>query len=456
MNAPLTRRELLKLSGALAASSLLAACSNDDDEKKDEPEEIEPTPAPPKAKGHVVVMHFLPEFSEDHVAAFQEEHPNITVELLAEDLTRFFAMYAVGNPPDLLRVQAPAIPQYLVRNLLYDLTPYFQASDTLSLDDLAPANDYYKANGPLDIGSGPIYGMCKDFSPDCTIFVYKPLFEENGLAVPSDETPLTYQEIAEFSEQLTTFEGDRTLTFGFSYEAAWVDRYTMNMLAELDQSLFSPDFNQIVLQGNKDARAIAKYYFDMAEAKLCQSSTNPSPGGWHGNDFGQGILAMLQYGFWFGAIAETEVTAEQVIMIPGPTWSGVHRDPAITATGMIMTATTKVPDAAWKVFEYYNGGAPAVERAGSGWGVPALKSMYELMPNTTEYEQQKLKVLMAELAEEPSTLQFNPFLGEETVATIWNALIDRALVGEFTFDEMLANIEAETNAAIADGIDRVL
>lgn len=467
----ITRREMLRLTGLLAAGSFLAACGTPEPTAQPtaEPEPEEETPeettpeettevvVPPAgdSEGHVVVMHFLHEFTEDHVNAFQDENPGITVEVIEADLTRFFAMYAAGTPPDLLRVQAPSIPQYLAREMLHDLTPFFEASELMPLDDLAPANDYYKAGSPLSVGQGPIYGMVKDFSPDCTIFVYKPLFEQVGIPVPSDTEPLTYQEVVDLSSQLTTFEGDRLVTLGYAFETGWVDRFMMNKLAETGESLFSDDFTELIIRDNDAAYAVGKYYFDMAAERLCQSVINPSPAGWFGTDFTQGILAMAQYGFWYGAMAESEVTAGEVIMIPGPTWAGVRRDPTVTATGMIMAKATQVAEAAWKVFEYYNGGAPAVERAGSGWGVPAQISMYELIPNETEYEQQKLRVLLAELELETSPLQFNPYLGEETVATAWNSNMDRALTGELSFDEALANVESEVNQAIQDGLDRL-
>jgi multiple sugar transport system substrate-binding protein len=424
-------------------------------EATEEPAPAEPPPAP--VEGNVVAMHFLHEFTEDHVNVFEEANPGITVEVIQADLTGFFAMYAAGSPPDLLRVQAPAIPQYLARKMLFDLTPFYEASELLNLNDLAPANDYYKGYSALDIGDGPIYGMCKDFSPDCTIFAYKPVFEEAGVDVPSDSGALSYQEIVEIASQLVAFEGDRTLVFGYDYERGWVNRFMMNMLAETDEAIFTPDLTKLVIADNEAAYAVAKYYYDLAADRLGNNPvTNPSPAGWNGTDFTQGIVGMMQYGFWFGAMAESEVTAGQVIMIPGPTWAGVRRDPTVTATGMIMAGATQVPEAAWRVFEYYNAEEPAIERAKSGWGVPALQSMYDLMPNETEYEQQKLRVLQGELALETSPLQFNPFLGETTVADSWNTHLDRSLQGEFDFDEMLTLVEEEVNAAIEDGVDRLL
>jgi multiple sugar transport system substrate-binding protein len=117
-----------------------------------------------------------------------------------------------------------------------------------------------------------------------------------------------------------------------------------------------------------------------------------------------------------------------------------------------MSAITKVPDAAWKVFEWYNGEQPALDRAGSGWGVPALKSWYEMMPRETEFQQQVQKVLEGELELNTPPLQFNPYLGETTISNAWLQYLEQAVQGNITFDDLLTNLENDVNAAIQDGI----
>jgi multiple sugar transport system substrate-binding protein len=460
----LTRREMLKLSGTLVAGGVLASCATPTPTEppavETEPPAVETEPPvvetePPPVEGNVVVMHFRHELTEDEEAQFEGDNPAITMDFVNADLTRFFAMYAAGDPPDLLRVQAPSVPQFLARNMLYDLTPYFEASDVLILDDLAPANDYYKANSPLEVGDGPIYGMCKDFSPDFTIFAYTQAFEDVGLDVPSDTERLTYAEVADLAAQLAQFEGDRTTMFGLDYETGWTDRIMMNMLAELDMNIYTDDFSAMAVAASEEATATAEYFYNLAADMLTASPINPSPS-WIGGDFNQGICAMLQYGYWFSAMAETEITAGLTVMLPGATWSGVARDPTMTATGMIMAGGSDNPDAAWKVFEWYNGLEPAIARAGSGWGVPALISMYDMMPSETEFQQQVQAVLQTELALETPPIQFNPFLGEATANTSWLTHLQRALQGEITFDEMLADWESEVNTAIQEGVDRIL
>ena len=466
----LSRRDLLKLSGPLVGGALLASCAPaatatqaPATEKPAEPTAAPVTEAPvteaPVAKpasGHVVVMHHLGEFTEDHVAAFQEANPDITLEVVdGMDPTRFFAMYAAGSPPDLYRLQAPSIPGLLARKLLFDLTPYFESSQLIDIADLAPANDYYKAESPLEIGTGKIYGMCKDFSPDCTIFANRAHFEKAGLPAPDDTKPMTYTEIMDAAKKLTIFDGERMVQYGYGYDAAWIDRFWMNILAELGVNLYEAGYEKMNLTGSEDAKAVVKWFYDLAVEKVTPSPKNPSPAGWFGDDFVGAVASMAQYGFWFSAMAVGDANKDAVVMLPGPTWAGERRDPTVTATGAIVTSATQVPDAAWKVFEWYHADQPSIERAGSGWGVPALKSQWSLIPQETDFQKQAYKVLQGELELNTPPLQFNPFIGETVVSNAWNLYLDQALSGTITFDEMLTNIENDTNTAIKEGMDRI-
>jgi multiple sugar transport system substrate-binding protein len=484
MSKKLSRRDMLKYSAGILAGTVLASCqpaatpqpaapapaepTKPPEPAKVEPTattaaaepvKVEPTAAPKAVEGHVVIMHQTNELSQDQIDAFQKENSGVTVELVditGQDLTRFYAMYAAGTPPDLVRVQAPSIPQFLARKLLFDLTPYFETSQLLKIDDLMPANDNYKAESPLKIGTGKLYGMVKDFSPDCSVYAYKPAFEAANVPVPDDTKSLSFAEIQDLSSKVTKKEGDRILMFGYGFERAWVDRFWMVALKELGKSLYSEGYDKIVLTGDEDTMKIAQWYFDMAKEKLTYSAINPSPAGWNGTDFTAGQLAFMQYGFWYSAMAEGEKTKGQVMMLPSPNWSGKHMDPTITATGMVMTAASQVPDAAWKLFEYYNGGQPALDRAKSGWGVPGLKSLLPMIPQETEFQKQARKVLDGELALNDGSIQFNPFLGETQVSASYAKFEEQALKGEIKVEQMLKSIEDEVNAAIKDGIAAIM
>ena len=466
----LTRRTLLRWFGAGSASAMaayLAGCARPTPTPTPKPAPtkapaagptaVPPTAVPPTPKpapsGTVVFMHQRNEWSEDQEKQFQTENPTIKIEFIQFDGTRFMAMNAAGNPPDLFRLQGPEVPDYLARKILKNLQPFFDISGVLKPDDLAPSNNYYKWDGKT-IGKGDLYGMCKDWSPDFTIFINKKAFNDAKVPVPSDEKPLTYDELAEIAKKLTKKEGDRTLRWGLGYPDSWVDRIVMNMLAEKGQSLYAPAFAQIQITGNPEAVKAFKYWFDLCKANAVANPLNPSPS-WIGDDFTKELVAMVQYGYWFSAMAESDLTKGNVMMLPGPTWAGVRRDPTMTATGMAMTAKSKNPEAAWKLFEHYNGGQPAIDRAKSGWGVPALKSQYKLMPQETPFQKQCQKVLQGELQYATEALQFCPFMKADVVYNAYNKNLELALRGKITFDEMLKSMEQEVNQVIKEGIDRL-
>jgi hypothetical protein len=73
------------------------------------------------------------------------------------------------------------------------------------------------------------------------------------------------------------------------------------------------------------------------------------------------------------------------------------------------------------------------------------------MPNTNAFQQQVQNVLASELALDTPPLQFNPYLGESTVANAWLQYLEQAVAGTLTFDQMLTNIEFDVNTAIQDG-----
>ncbi len=438
-----TRRELLVGTGvavaAVAAAPLLAAC-----------QQASPPTATKSGPAKVVLMTDPNEFSEDDRKGL-EAATGVQVELIPNDVTRLYAMYAAGNPPDIFRVQAAGLPQYISRKMVKDLQQQFAASKRLKLDDLAPANNFYKWDG-TKAGKGDLYGMVKDWSPDFTLYAYTPAFDEAGVKVPSDTEPLTYGQLRDLAAKVNKKQGGKRTYWGFvhSNNDAWIDRTAMNMLAEKGQSLYSSDFTKAVIMGNPEAVKVFRFLFDLANDGLNESPVDPTPD-WMGADFTKGQIAVLQYGYWFSAMAESDKTKGKTVMLPAPTWSGVRRDPTMTATGWVISAQTKDVDAAWKVFEEYMGGAPAEARAKSGWGVPGLRSLYPKMPQDAPFQQQVQRVLKGELQYSDFVLDFNPYLGEETFSASWKKHLEPALKGTIGFDKMLQNVEADVNTAIADG-----
>jgi multiple sugar transport system substrate-binding protein len=442
-----TRRQLLGRVGGVAvgisAGSLLGVANAD---------AARIIPRRRLAPTEVTVMWNLGEFTKPDIEYFESRHPNVKIELIEDNQAKLAAMFASGSPPDIFRVQGPSIPQLIRRGLIRPLTAYFRASDLVRPGDLAGANNYYKSDGKR-IGTGDLYGMVKDWSPDFTVFLYTKAFKDAKVDIPSWKARPTYTELRDIATKLSAKRrGGRPAYRGFvhSNDLAWFDRTVMNMLGEKGKALYASNFTRMNLTKNPEAVRIFRFFFDLHRARLDVNPLVPSTS-WGGEEFIAGKVGMLQYGYWFSGMAESKITKGKVVVLPAPTWGKVARDPTMTATGGVISARSGNADAAWEVFEFYMGGKPARDRAGSGWGVPGLKSLYELMPTQNAFQKQVQNVLQKELALDTRPLQFNPYLSDVAVATAYKKHVEQALKGRTSFTEMLQRIEQEVNDLIRDG-----
>jgi multiple sugar transport system substrate-binding protein len=373
------------------------------------------------------------------------------------------AMTTAGNPPDIFRLQAPELPGYLIRKLVYDLTPYFQTSTLLKLDDLHDVVKNYMYAG-LNVGSGKIYGMVKDWSPDLTLWINKTIFQQQGVPVPADDKRLSYQDIFTMSKKLTKTEGGKTVVMGFGGDPeTWFDRLVEVQLNSKGKSLYSDDFGKLNLT-TPEAKEAMQFWFDFAKANTWWNPLNP-PASWAGESFAKEQEAIVQFGFWYGgsvaqgAVGGGKAPQDTFMMLPAPTWGPTIQDPTITATGGSVHAKTKHPDDTWKFFEYFMGGEPAMDRAKSGWGVPALKSHFQYLPSDTPFQKQVKGVLDGELKITGVQVRFNPYINPgEAISTnslnaSWQKNLEAALKGQITLDAVLNNVEKDTNAVIAENLN---
>ena len=427
---------------------------------------------PKQEATEIVIMYQANEIPEAEIEQFNADYAPLTLTRIDADPTRFFAMLAAGTPPHLLRTQAPDIPQYVGRGIPANLQSYFEASDVLSFDDLVDANNYYKANSATEVGEGDIYGMAKDWAPDGFLWVNELVFEAAGVTPPDPSVALSAEDIRDLAEQVSQKDGDRVLVTGLMFHDGFIDRYWMNMVEAAGSSLFSDDFTSARIADNNAVKDAIRFHFDMARADLMNSPRNPSVS-WFGEDFRQGQLAMVQTGYWFSGqlrafAADDEALAQamadgKIKAHPGFTWAGERRNPCITAAGAIIVDSEFFngdanTDAAWTAFEWFMGKEPAQNRAAGGWGLPALKSLYELTPQAEGFDAQSFDVVQNELDYAGDTLSFNPYVpgGEPMImGSTYLENLEFALSGGFSFDDLLFFIEDETNFAISEGRDNL-
>ena len=403
----------------------------------------------------VTVMYIRSEWPKDNVLNQWSQESKVKINFVNYDLVHMIAMTAAGNPPDMFRCQAPDVPYFLTFKMVQDLTPYFQQTKDLANDNLAPANKNYWYSG-LQPGFGQIYGMVKDWSPDLSLYINKQIFQEAGVPIPSEDDILTYQQVYDMAKKLTKKQGARTLIRGYGGSGHdWWDRQVEAMLNTEGKSIWPADFGKLDWDST-EVRDVLQYWFNLQKEDLMSNPLDPAPA-WAGQNFVDSQLAICQYGYWFSGMVNGSKVQDQTLMLSAPKWGPKHEDPTITATGDMIHSHTKVLDAVWKLYEWFHTGEPALERAKSGWGVPALKSLYKDMPTENSFQKQVSKIVQGDLQISEVAIRYNPYIDQsENVAqnpilSAWFKNLEPALKGQMTFDQLVKNVETSVDDAIQHG-----
>lgn len=389
----------------------------------------------------ITVMYSNDLFTPEQNKAFEAENPDIKIEVIPFDTARFMAMNAAGNPPDICRVNDDEIPYLASRKIALDITPYLKTAKYCKISDFMDVMNAYKYKGRY-------YGLIKDWSYISDGYYHKDVFDAAGVPYPSATEPMTCQEMVNIARKLVRKEGDKTLVYGFSY---WDFTYQwLFTMAARGESVFSRDQKKILLTSPK-SKEVAKFWFDVAKEKLCDSPNYHVFPDWNGNMLPQGRLGMLFFGTWYGAMAEGDSAKGKIGVMPGPVWSKKEPRRAVVGLlcGAIIAAKTKHPKEAFRVLDWYFGGPPAIERAKAGWGLSMFKSMQGMMDLSTPFNKQRQLCIDAQ-AKYITTYSFSPYLTMINLTTVMNKYLEQALKDQITFDQFLSKAEADLNKIMAD------
>jgi multiple sugar transport system substrate-binding protein len=391
------------------------------------------------------------DFSPDQQAEFMAANPNITIERIDVDNTKLNAMFAAGTPPDLLRASGADTASYAQRGWILDLTKYFETSTVLKPDDMVPAVAYFKVDGGW-------YGMNTDWSPDQSFFINKKLAADAGITLPDPSTHpiITYAQAGEWAKTMTKVTGGRVEVTGLVYSGYW-DANIQTILMETGQDLYSEDFSHASIKDNQTVVDFLTFMADLAKNNAIYSPINPDPN-WTVPDLLAGQAASATLGYWIqGGFRDVTppptVDPNDIVMYPALSWDGkVIVNPGLGGSGWFISSQTKYPDAAWKLYEYFFGGSPAINRAKTGWGLPSLKSLYSLIPLDQPFQQQFLNDAEWEAANTVQTpRRINPYYQTNVLNDTWNAELEKYLKGEETITQAIENLDTAVNNAIANG-----
>lgn len=399
------------------------------------------------------VMVGAQDLTDEQIAAFEADNPGIKINHILADPTRLNTMLASGNAPDIATGGAVGSANINARGLATDLTPYLEASDVLKEDDLQPVNDSFRWDGTQS-GTGPIYGIVKDWSQDNTLWYNTALFDKAGVPYLSDTEATTYDELLEIAERLTVSEGGTTTTHGLGLEWAWQVFAPMSvMVMQQGDQLYNDDLTEIDFTSEAAQRAF-QWYVDFAKAGVGPTSLAPLADGSDYSTFAAERMAITQDGYWFGGNFAAEDALQTVRFAPAPVMGDTRVASTYSGQGWWIPEGADHKDAAWKLMEYYMAGAPAQERAKSGWGLPGLKSLSDQLPQDLPFQQQAYAVAQEEL-QYAVPLQDSPYISVDLLTSTVDRYLQRAIKGELSVADACSQLTDELNKTLAQGKEQI-
>ncbi|NNC13695.1 sugar ABC transporter substrate-binding protein [Planctomonas sp. JC2975] len=440
MATEITRRSVLRGSllaaGAVAFGSTLAGCTAGGSGGSG-------------GKSTVTVMWQSAEFTPAYIKDFEKKNPGITIKFIEFDQNRLNAMLTAGNPPDVVRGSPSA--NLFARQLASPLDDYIAKSKVIHAADLEAVNDLWRWDGKK-LGSGKRYGLIKDFSPDNTIWQNEAMFTQAGVTPLSTSTPASWDDLLDTAKKLKA--GGILMPLGIEWQ--WgVSGIVANMIEQQGGQLFNDSLTKAQLDTPEGIRAI-QWLIDYGKAGLGPTSLNPLTDGQDAPTFVAGKMAMTKDGFWFGAnfqATDGATVGKTASLAPAPTF-GKRISPVLGAVGGWIPSASKNKDGAWSVIEYFMGGQPAIDRAKSGWGLPALTSLWKYIPADEPYQKQAIALAKEEVTYvKPG--QDSPYID----GTAWNGDLDKALQagiqGSQTAEQIAQSVQKQMNVLLAQGKDQL-
>jgi multiple sugar transport system substrate-binding protein len=340
-------------------------------------------------KGPVTLRIMSPssDFTDEWITTWNKANPDIQLVREEVDQTKWIADHLAGTPADIINMGSGSdIPYFAKRGLLLDLTKYFSASKFFTDIDKGGSGAYFFEN--------KWYGLPKDYNNVTAITYNKELFTQAGIPFPSQTEPMTYDEFFALAKRLSN---PAKGIFGTEVHGGWSTFIASDMAYMIGKTLHTD--NQSKMNEDPAVRNIWKFFLRLRKENISSNLQN-TLSGWAGSAFQAGNIAMVQLGYWYGAsCAAIPGYNEKYGWAPAPVMvkGGTRVTNSLGATGFVISAKTKYPAQAFKVFEWYMADVPGVERAVTGWGIPPLLSLQPKLPYDNAFNKARKDIAMEEV-----------------------------------------------------------
>jgi multiple sugar transport system substrate-binding protein len=206
------------------------------------------------------------------------------------------------------------------------------------------------------------------------------------------------------------------------------------------------------MNNDPKVRDLWKYWTRFPMEDISSNMRNPNLG-WAGDAFQSDRSAITQLGYWFGAqMQSNDNYGTRYGWAPTPiVRKGSPRSTTtMGATGIAMYSKTKVAKEAFRVWEWYMAGDYGIDRARTGWGIPALKSLVKLLPEDNDFNRIRKRIALDD-GKYFKPWQFSPYVTWTQYMPSYTANIDDLVKGSLTTDQFIDKFYAGLNDTLATG-----
>lgn len=438
-------RSVLKGGAAAAAMALLlTACGGG--VATTAPTASGPTAAPPSSAAEsptpsptpepVKLTYFTFSAAPDHlkdldaiVQAFQQKHPNITIEVQTASYDQYFTKLqtaiAGGTAPDTFELNYENFVSYSSAGSLLDL------SSLASGDADFKAETYYPRAYEVFQAGGKQYGLPETFS-DVLLFYNKDLFDAKGVAYPTADW--TWKDELAAAQKLT----DKA-------KGVWGDFQPIQfwefykVLAQNGGQFFSADKTKATFNDAKGVEA-ASWLVDKVGKVM---PTDAQMGGQDDTAlFKAGKLAMWHNGIWqFAGLKDVPFTWD-VQVEPGNVTKAHH----FFANAVVASAKSAHPQEAWQWLRFLTSAPEAVKvRLDSSWELPAVADQSQFSSYLSQTPPANRKAVFDALA----NIVVPPVIEQQSQMTdIVSKALEKAKLGQATVKAALDEAAAQVDALL--------
>jgi multiple sugar transport system substrate-binding protein len=385
---------------------------------------------------------------------YMEEHPNIIIEEVPTSSTdtKLMSMIASGNPPDIIRFTGyDELPVFVQRGILMPLDEMLENSENYNRDDMHDIMSVCQFDGK-ERGKGSVYGIPKDWSPT-GIWINKDVFAEEGIPLPSDTVPMTWDEYAALAQKLVKRNGEAIDRHG-SITALPLPTLLEMYLSSYGNSMWNDDYSSTTLETAETKKAV-KYFQKLHETGALASNLYPASDYIGISALLEDKVAMVLAGYWFrggyGSAGRVDAAAEKLMFVPGPVGTAGSCYVLDQICAGIFSETDH-PEEAYDLLEYLMLAEQGVTaRTKVGLGLPVNKIYENTLPYETAFDKQTLDVVKnVQIDTLDLSPRICPYITYRSLTTLFDKYYLPVLYGRSTFDEAMESINREAEILIKE------